>query len=380
MLSVYLASIIRTFALSLSGIFVPIYIYKLFTGALWYEALIQVVYYYLLLEVSSFLLTIPAARLILKLGFRYSIFLGNLLLAVKIGTLVLAKSHPAWLIVSAICDGASIHFFWNCYHLTFAKKSSGGKLGRQVSLDGVFGRLVTALAPAFGGMVVTLFGFSSLLWLSFTLVLVSSFPLAGVVDGRGYILEKGSAIWQALISKKYRLHSLGFFLDGARSYLPAITYPLFLIALVKGSYDSLGFLTSAALFVSIIFHFFAGHFVDNGTKDKAFTLGALLTSFLWLLRIPIEAPYQVFALDSLGGVAESLYAVPWGALIYQNLQKSRAPYLFIVIREITLRMGSILGLVLIFFLAKNQFPLQTSFIFTALFSLVMLSVVKIFKE
>lgn len=380
MIGVYLASILRTFAVSLSGIFVPIYIFQLFPNLSTSEAVIKVILYFAILEGSSLLLTIPVSRLILKLGFRSSIFIGNILLAVKLGTLILAKTNPIWLVVSAICDGASIHFFWNCYHLTFAKQSDKGHLGRQVSLDGIFGRVVSAIGPAFGGMVATLFGFNVLLTISLSMIIISSFPLAYVATGKDYKLGKAVEIVKGLLSRKFRGFGYGFFFEGARAYVAGIAWPLFLLAIVNGSFDYLGFITSGALLVSIIFHFYAGKFVDEGNESRAFTLGALFVSFFWLLRIPIFTPAQVVIVDSGGNMAESLYGISWGATVYKQMRDIKNSYLYVVLRELVLRAGCVWGLLIAYIVPASGKPFQTSFIFAALLPICALVSLTIFNK
>ncbi|PIS21245.1 hypothetical protein COT51_03800 [candidate division WWE3 bacterium CG08_land_8_20_14_0_20_41_15] len=380
MLGVYLASIVRTFAISLTGIFVPIYVSKLYSHLPLNEAVVRVVLYFILMEVASLLMAVPAGKIILRLGFRYSIFIGNVLLALANGSLILAQNNHGWLVAAAICEGVSLHFFWNCYHLTFAKQADKHHLGRQISLDGIFGTLVSAIAPAFGGMIATLFGFTALLILSLSLIIISSFPLALVVDGKGYHLGDYCEIVKGYFSRKFRGFMWGFFFEGARGYVAWIAWPLFLLAVVKGSYDYLGFIVSATLIVSVIFCFFSGKLVDHGNETGGFTLGALFISFFWILRIPITNPGQVFLVQSGGNMSESLYRVSWAATVYRRISGITNSYLYVVLREIALRLGSLWGLLIAYTVSRAGFPLQTTFVFAALLPICTLSSLTVFDK
>ena len=97
--AVYLTSTIRTFALSLLGIFTPLYIYQVLEGTPIFltrtAILLGVVSYYIILRLTILLIDIPVSYFIAEVrgGFRKSMLLSNCLHAVNLLLLIFATLH-----------------------------------------------------------------------------------------------------------------------------------------------------------------------------------------------------------------------------------------------------------------------------------------------
>ena len=88
-------TMLRTAAVSLFGIFEPIFIYGL-TGRLE-----TVLFYYLIARGGTLIFSIPAANLIIRLGFRRSVLFSNIFLSGLIISLILSGKSLFWLILFA---------------------------------------------------------------------------------------------------------------------------------------------------------------------------------------------------------------------------------------------------------------------------------------
>ena len=116
--AVYLASTIRTFALSLLGICTPLYVYQVLEGAGQGPAatrttiLLGVIGYYIILRLTIILINIPASYFIaeVKGGFRKSMLLSNIMRAANLLLLIFAQNQPFLLLPAAVIGGALIPF------------------------------------------------------------------------------------------------------------------------------------------------------------------------------------------------------------------------------------------------------------------------------
>ena len=145
--AVYLASTIRTFALSLLGIFTPLYIYQILESTQTFTtrtaALLGVVGYYIILRLTILLTDIPISYFIaeVKGGFRKSMLISNCLRAINLLLLIFAKDQPGLLLPAAIIGGALIPFYWIPYHLSFIEDGKGKRFGKKISTVGVLNKV-----------------------------------------------------------------------------------------------------------------------------------------------------------------------------------------------------------------------------------------------
>ena len=103
--SLYINALFRNTALSLAGIFVPLYVFYLTQSLFW------VLLYFTIFWGGNFLLTIFAASLVYRLRFRRSILFSNLILILKFAFLIFAKNNILLLIPAAVLSGLEIIFY-----------------------------------------------------------------------------------------------------------------------------------------------------------------------------------------------------------------------------------------------------------------------------
>ncbi len=378
---VYLAQAIRNFAIALVGIYIPIYIFKLYYPDISKTlALLAVISYFFLFEFSCLLATIPVGRLVLKLGLKRSAVIGNVLLAVSIGTLMLASQSDLWLIASALADGLSIHFYWNCYHLTVVGRGDHQKFGSAVSNMGIIARLVSVAGPALGGLIIALCGFPVLLSLAFVLILISSLPLARVAADGNYRLAPAKFLLRRSRGEKFRKMFGALAGSNARAAVDVIVWPLFVFLLAAESYVKMGLITSGVLLISVVVVFLVGKLVARGgvrSDRRALTFGVVSESFVWIAKMTIQTLTQVFWWDALANILFSFQFVPFDTIVYEQLAAYPRPYEFIVMRELALRLGGLFGLASLLAVIGLGLPWTAAFVLVALWPLLMLLVVKV---
>ncbi|MBM4401956.1 MAG: hypothetical protein FJ044_01825 [Candidatus Cloacimonetes bacterium] len=107
--ALFAAHTLRGFALSLIELFGPLYIFHLFKNHYHIhdinQLLILVLIYFALQKISILLLSYPISTAVARLGFRLSMLIGNILMAIKILFLIFAEKEILLLIPSALITG-----------------------------------------------------------------------------------------------------------------------------------------------------------------------------------------------------------------------------------------------------------------------------------
>ncbi|MDY6777406.1 MAG: hypothetical protein SVU32_01965, partial [Candidatus Nanohaloarchaea archaeon] len=172
----YLHELLRTFGMTLIGVFIPIYI--LSQGF----SLLHAGLFIILSGFTGILLSYPLARGVARLGFRHSIAASYLLV---IPGILLIRSLP--LSLSLIVASSLLYNTGRVMHnvarnAEFAtdshRKSRNRESGQMLSIPNI----ARVIAPLLGGTVFAVFGFTELVGLSILILLLSLLPLLHTSD------------------------------------------------------------------------------------------------------------------------------------------------------------------------------------------------------
>lgn len=331
---------LRHLAVSLVGIFVPLYIFKI-TGSFGY-----VLAFFGLLSFFALLFDYPGAKLISRLGFRYSVVVGNLLLLLKIVFLVFSAKNTAFLFLVALFGGAATTPYWLSYHTIFSEDGKREAFGTEVGVMGILSRLAAVAGPLLGGLIITFWGFKALYLVALAIIFLSSLPLFFMVHHPRQRAPSPTELFSYLKSGGGRRWFFGFWLRELESDVLGYAWPVFLF-LVVGSYEMVGGITSAALSVSLFLLFLGGKLADRLGKVGVLRFGSFGTALAWLLLGLGKSGGQVFILITLLKAVRIFFQVPFDALTYSQASRHGA-FGFLVFRELALHSGAILAVALLF--------------------------------
>jgi len=363
--AIYLASSIRTFALSLLGIFTPLYIYQVLAPhLLTYEkgaGLLGVIGYYIVLRLSLILVNIPASYFVaeVKGGFRKSMLLSNILHASNLLLLIFAKNQPWLLLPAAILGGVLTPLYWIPYHLIFVEDGKEKSFGKQISVAGTLDKIADAAAPLLGGLVITFSGFEALLVAVLFLVVVSTFPIFTLRHHERHFVPPLKMLWRDFFRRGFRKDLIAFLGAGAESVGAGIVWPVFLFTIV-GSFVGLGALTSGVILVSILVTLWLGRVVDKKGKRRVLRLGAYSQSALWGVRALVSTVPQAFVAQAAARIAGEFLWLPFDAIVYTRAADGN-PFEYLILREWALNLGRLLTLVLMAILLLLGFGWLGSF-------------------
>jgi hypothetical protein len=362
--SLALGGVVRHVAITLLGLFSPIYIYENLAHLGKTNALNLVFVFYIVLLVFKLLGLIWAEDLSQKLGFKGTIWLSAIPFVVFVPSLVLAGKHPWFFALAAIMWGVHAGFFWWGYHGYFiksAKKNFGLKIGEVDLLQ----TLAAILTPIIGAFIIAAFGFEAIFVVSFVFLIASLFIFGRKHDMRQKTDVKIDDILRLVF--KHKSVSSAYAGIGGELHLYGVIWPIFIFFLF-GSVLDLGIIVSVSALLAALSAVFIGKFVDKRGEKLAINLGSPLMAFSWIFRFTSAIPAFIFA-DSIRNFSHKLVGVPLTELSYRKAveDSTGAAMLF---REIGLTVGAIVTMFLMIILVYLNFSLSSAFVIAIMFALL----------
>ena len=345
---VYLTTFLLNFGLGLVGLFIPIYVWRI-SGQL-----ASVFYFFALYYLGVFLASPLTGWLFKKfISPDFSYFLSVLGRLLYLYFLVKAGQNEIFLWPAAFIWGLTIPFCWFPYYLAVThEENEDGKFGKEVSNMGTLSQLASAIAPIFGGLIISQYGFSSSYFLAGLFFVVSFLPL--YFDRYNpkrveFSLRDSVLFVRNSKEKKLRRAFFGSGLEGVAN----IAWPLF-IFFTLGKYQVLGWIKGLALFLSVLILMWVGRFIDKRGKG-ILNWGVGANFFNWLLRILAYSPLTFFLFDFLATLGGILVGTPFQALVYEKARGRYSPLEVFVARDLLANLGGFLACLLLAFLVNCRF-------------------------
>lgn len=271
----------------------------------------------------------PMSKLIVSIGYRNGMIVGQLFNLVYLLTLQFVESYPLVLFVSLVIEAIKIPIFWNSYYSLFAKNAVYKNMGKSVGTIEFFTKLLQVGLPALLGFMVANFGFSYVFLIGLGLQFVSMLTLLlvenvkqspGSLDTQLQIFEKANL-------KKFKLAIAGrYFVDSLHFLWP------FFVFLLIGSVEEVGFIYSFVFFLSLLLTYFTGWYVDHQKSRKPFIMSGLLLAGLWVGRTVVASVWGIIFLDTIDRLASSIFNPFYDSLMYKGA-KERYTLAYFVYRE-----------------------------------------------
>lgn len=359
--ALFATATLRTFAYSLIGVFVPIFIYQL------NESIAQVLVFFAILRGVELLANYSAISLLPKLGYAKAMFLANLMLVLHVLLLRMGENNELYIYLSAVVVGLLIPFYWVPYHLIFALDGVKDKLGKEIGSIKILGKLANAVGPLFGGLIITMFGFSAVFAVTAVMLIASVVPIY-------FLREKFSAekipsfseTWKLLWNKRFRDNLIGFVSIGSESSVQSAFWPLFLFIFV-GGIEVVGSLTTLVLVLSVVVVWLVGNRVDGGEGKETLGFGALGNGVVWVLKMFAQSVGGAFVVDSAYKVSKSILVIPFDTFTYKKAQHD--PLKFMIAREWAINGGRFLTLLALLVLVSLGVNWLVAFVIAAVASL-----------
>ncbi len=350
--SLYLNTVFLTFCFSIMELFVPIYVYQIT------HDLSQTILFFIIWEASHLAASFPSAWFISHFGPDKSILLGALLRTAYILTLMLSAQFPWLLWPTAILSGIKLPPHWLSYHLAFDRQTTPQKVGSQVSFVYIITQIAAALSPLLGGIIASIWGFSSLYLVALIFLVASILPI---------FLDQYDEhpAWpgfkKILVGRRkggITHFSWAFFGFGMEAAVYSWLWPLFLF-LILGNMKQIGLIQTTSLILSIL--------VAQVIKNKALpktrrfvSLSSAANSFNWAIKPLLLTPLFLALSDIAYLITNVFTRIPFDSSTYWLPKKN--PLIFFTNREIATHSGGLVILLAALLLVRLNFSLAATLI------------------
>ena len=334
----FISMAIRTFAISLAGIFLPMYLYQL--G----YSISSILFFFAFMAFFSLVLLFPALKISYRFGLKHTILFSMPFLIIFF-LLIFSLEYYNWpLIILAFFAGLHGALFWFAYHEDFSKFSNKKNRGSQVGFLIILTSIFAALGPIAGALIITFLGFNVLFIIVSVLLLGSTFPLFLTKEIHVPIQFSFEDIFK-YSNFKDKIAYMG---SGIEARLVAIIWPLFIFIFIFNEvYLSLGLFSSITFFSSLVFVFLSRKYSDIHRR-LLLKIGTVSNSIVWFVKSFLVTPIQVFIIGIFYGASKASIDVSFTALNYDKTNKrNRAKIIFQ--REVFMNLGATIFLFILAF-------------------------------
>ncbi len=255
---IYVSMLFRGLAISMTGLFVPIYMLKLGYGI---DSIIFVVAIFFTARLVFF--DILSAYTTARFGPKHSMLIGYALLACNTALFLAINSIdiPLWIIGSIW--GGSASFFFIPFHVDFSKIKHSKHGGKELSYVHAMEKTGAVVGPLIGGIVATVFGAQYLFLIATILIIIGLIPLfmtSEPVKTRQHISFYGLP-FRRLKRDYFSIGALGI-----ENTISMFLWPLFIglfVFLDDKVYAKVGTITTISIIASIFAVYTIGKTIDN---------------------------------------------------------------------------------------------------------------------
>ncbi len=285
----YVSTMFRSLSISLTGLFVPVYMHQLGYGL---SSIFMLAAWYFTFR--AMVLDLSAGYTVARIGPKHTMLIGYALLIVSTGLFLTLPSHawPIWFLGGVW--GASASFFFIPFHVGFSKVKHTRHGGKELGFMNMMEKIGSALGPIIGGLVATFFG------AQYIFLVAAGFLLLGLVPL--FRTAEAVKINQQLDFGSFNVQDRGRdFLSvmaiTVENTLSLYLWPLFLgVFVLTGAaiYAKLGAISSASIVVSILSATTIGRLIDQKRGRQLLRTSATINAAVHLIRpFVISLPFAL---------------------------------------------------------------------------------------
>ena len=300
----YTCMVLRSMALNVIGLFVPVFLYK--SG----HSIASIALFYAAFFGARIVADIVAAYIVAREGPKHTIFIGNMLQVVGLSLfLTLESKHWPLGLVAAVW-GASSSLFYIGYHVEFSKIKHAEHGGKELGFMFIMEKVGAILGPITGGIIATLFGPEYTIMLGLALFVIALLPL--------FTTSEPVRIHQKLhfknINPKVLMRdvppSLAFTVENSIS---VIAWPLFIAAFVfqENTYVKIGALSSLGVLTAIGAAKAFGNLIDDRKGRLLLRYSAAINALIHIVRPFVRSFVGVLGVNLSNEAVTAGYRMPY---------------------------------------------------------------------
>ena len=341
--AIYKMHSIDSFAFSLAGVFIPIYLLTLGFSVT------QVLIYFIIQNTSLLMSAFAAGYIGSKYGIQRTLLLRLPFLFLFLILLLLLDNINFSIYFLAVIDGWQSSLYWIPLHIAFTKSADKRKMGLALGSLFAWPQVATIFTPMLGGLVAYYFGFNVLFTIALIIFAFSVRPLLKIkkieIDFH-FKFKNGLKLYKK--NKKYFwsevFNNIGEETDG-------IIWPIFIylsLAKVTAVGNTATIISLGAFFLTL----YMGRISDKVNKKLLIKIGAGLIMIMWFVRIFFDTEIAFYIIALFSGLAFVIFKVPYYSKLFSIPRKTKVDEFFIF-REIPVNIARIIVFVLAILFVNN---------------------------
>lgn len=360
----YLSVFLRSLAISLISIFIPIYLlqlgFRIFDVALFY-----LIYFGLLALLTPFAMKLNAIW-----GVRKTMSLGILMLIIHYYLLNGLTSGSSYYLIATIV-GIAEALYWSAYNFEFTNSSVIKEEGRGLSTLKIISIISGILGPFIGALVISHVSFTLLSIIVSIILFISITPLFFSKD---FKVPNNKLSIKKIIHADSARKAFAYQADGALLMSTMLFWPVFIYLAIK-NIVSLGAIFSITSLLTIFVIKYLGKEADRDMKNTL-KIGVFIFAPFWIIRLFFFSPIGLFITHFITTTANSAIDFSFGKLIFEKAKNSKEIVNYFLFREFHLAIGRVIILVVVLLTES----IQWIFILSFFISFVFLGLLKEMKQ
>lgn len=318
---IYYFMSLRSFALSLVMIFIPVYLYSTGYGVQ------NFFLYYLYMYLFEVFFEYFAARSIKIIGPKHSMIISLPFMIFHLWQLFsLGQIHWSPILL-AIPSSIALAFFWEGYHYDFSRAKHRANTTKEVARLYITLTIIGALAPFFGGIIAATLGMNALL---LTVIVIFSLASLILLKTKDTNFRKNDFKLSKVKLGKIKKDLISYAGLGWGTVSAMQIWPLFLF-LIAVSYAEIGLITSLTIVATVFITYWVSKKADKNGRVGFIKIGGLLTAFVGLLQIFVDTILQAFAVNMGRSISESIYRSSFDSEYYLHAdEEARSEYIYLM--------------------------------------------------
>ena len=331
----YISMALRSFALSLIAIFIPLYLLQEKNFSL-EQVLLFFVFYSIIFAIATPL----AAAFASRFGLKHAVLVSIPFYVLFMVLLYFLSSIPILILLSGSLLGTSHAFYWMGIHLVFQQASHVKHRGEEMGVRSSVTVVATMLGPLLGGILITTFGFGLTFGVAALVLGISAVVLFQSQERYTHY----SFSLRSIFDKSHWQDSIFFVSRGSHVIVQSVLWPLFVFFILQ-SYFSLGIIGSLMSLTSVVLLWLVGRYSDHKDKKMIIRWTSVLESIVFFFQSMVNNVVQIVVVTIFFSVIGAVREAPLGALEYDKARGQIAGYF--VSREISICLGRILVLTIV---------------------------------
>ena len=368
----YIASMLRNLAISIVGIFIPIYLYQA------NYSIVEILFFFSIFYFSGIIgINHYIGKLVARYGPKHVMRISFPLHIISFIIFATTTNHfwPIWLMAIIFRVACSCYFL--PHHVAFSKAKTSKHGGKQLGVLNIFEKIAGIVGPLLGGIVATIFGAQSIMIVSSIIFMLAIIPL---MLSREPIKTNKKFSYRGLNIRKIRRHLLMNAIYNTENGLKIWLWPLYIgiFIFTTNPYLNLGIVSTLGTIIAIFAAILVGKLVDSRHGHELLKFSAVLNAAAHVSRLLVTGFGSIVILNLVNEPTTVSYQMAFMKGYYDTVDENdefRVAY--VVLSEIVMDLlrGSVwLALTLAALIFPNSLRevITSGFVVAAIFSLLVL--------